>query len=321
MLTRRIDQFIDYLIAERGASDQTLRAYRTDLEQLATFVADDHQLPDPDPAELTLRHLRGFVARRFDTDSTATLARKISSLRSFWSFLFKKGLVDDNPAALLSTPKVNQPLQNFLAVDEILRLLERQIGDDVLGLRDIAIWEVGYGAGLRVSELVALDRGDIDVDAGWVRTVGKGNKERRVPLGQKSLAALGRYLARRHELVDGNTPPGAIFLSYRGNRLSTRSVRRRLKHHLRACDLDTSITPHGLRHSFATHLLDSGADLRGIQELLGHRNLSTTQRYTHVSIDRLIEVYDAAHPRARRSATDDHNAHPGQRQLPTDENG
>lgn len=303
MLARRIDQFISYLRVERGASEETVRAYGGDLDQLAEFLEQFHELSDPDPEQLTLRHLRGFVAQKFDDSSTASLARKISAMRSFWNFLVQKDLADDNPAALLSTPKVHTPLQNFLAVDEVIHLLESHRSDDVLGVRDMAIWEVGYGAGLRVSELVALDIDDIDRDEGWVRTIGKGNRERRVPLGEKSCRALARYLRRRHELVGDETPAGALFLTVRGRRLSTRSVRRRLKQHLQRADLDTDITPHGLRHSFATHLLDSGADLRGIQELLGHQNLSTTQRYTHVSIDRLMQVYDAAHPRAQRPSS------------------
>ncbi len=300
MLQRRIDQFLEYLRVERGSSEHTLRAYRGDLSQLQAFLSETHQLEDPDPQDLELRHLRGFVAHLFDDHRASSLARKISTLRSFYTFLVKKEWVSSNPAELLSSPKIRQPLKNFLPVDDILRLLESHRGDGVLGVRDMAIWEVGYGAGLRVSELVGLDITDLDLDRGWVQTVGKGNKERRVPLGQKSCRAVERYLARRHELVSGHTPEGALFLTVRGHRLSTRSVRRRLKQHLARADLDTSITPHGLRHSFATHLLDSGADLRGIQQLLGHENLSTTQRYTHVSIDRLTEVYDGAHPRAHR---------------------
>ncbi len=306
MLAERIDQFLIYLRAERGCSDETLRAYETDLHQFATYLDEHQQLADPDPSDLGLRHLRGFIAQRFDENRSSTLARKVSTLRSFWTFLVKKRWTDQDPASLLSTPKVSTPLQNFLPVDEVIQLLDSHRGDGILGLRDMAIWEVGYGAGLRVSELVTLDIDDVDTDKGWVRAVGKGDKERRVPLGDTSCRGLLRYQARRHELVSGDTPPGALFLSVRGNRLSTRSVRRRLKDHLRRADLDTSITPHGLRHSFATHLLDSGADLRGIQELLGHQNLSTTQRYTHVSIDRLIEVYDAAHPRAQRRKSASH---------------
>ncbi len=300
MLDQRIDQFLEYLEVERGASEHTLRAYRGDLSQLKDYLQDDHDLADPDPEDLELRHFRGFVAHLFDGNKASSLARKISTLRSFYTFMVKKEMVTTNPAELLSSPKIRQPLKNFLPVDDILRLLDQHCGDDVLGVRDMAIWEVGYGAGLRVSEIVAIDLPDIDLDKGWVQTMGKGKKERRVPLGTKSCRAVERYLARRHELVDGHTPEGALFLTVRGHRLSARSVRRRLKQHLARADLDTSITPHGLRHSFATHLLDSGADLRGIQQLLGHENLSTTQRYTHVSIDRLTEVYDGAHPRAHR---------------------
>ncbi len=303
MLATRIDQFMSYLRAERGSSEQTLRAYATDLRQFQDYLRDHHDLDDPDPAELELRHLRGFVAHRFDKNQASSLARKISTLRSFWKFLVKKRHSTTDPASLLSTPRVRTPLQNFLPVDEILHLLDGHRGDGVLGIRDMAMWEVAYGAGLRVSELVSLDVGDVDTERGWVRVVGKGDKERRVPLGAVSCRRLLRYLARRHELVSGTTPQGALFLSARGNRLSTRSVRRRLKDHLMRADLDTSVTPHGLRHSYATHLLDSGADLRGIQELLGHENLSTTQRYTHVSIDRLMQVYDAAHPRAQRPSS------------------
>lgn len=300
MLSAHIDQFLTYLRVERGASDHTLRAYAVDLGQLVDYLREHHELDAPQSAQVTLRHLRGFVALRFEENQPASLARKISTLRSFWKFLVKKGLVEDDLASLLSAPKVHQPLRNFLTVDEIIHLLELNRTSDALGVRDMAIWEVGYGAGLRVSELVGLNIDDVDRDQGWVRVLGKGNKERQVPLGSKAIESLNRYLARRHELVSGYTEPGVLFLTVRGRRLSTRSVRRRLKEHLRRAGLDESITPHGLRHSFATHLLDSGADLRGIQELLGHQNLSTTQRYTHVSIDRLLEVYDAAHPRARR---------------------
>ncbi|WP_158542348.1 tyrosine recombinase XerC [Lujinxingia litoralis] len=298
MLAERIDQFITYLRVERGASAHTRRAYASDLRQLADFLAERGR-ENPDPGELTLHDLRAFIADRFDENQASSLARKISTLRSFWTFLNKKRLVESNPAELLSSPKVQKPLRNYLGVDEIFHLLDGHRGDSVLGVRDMAIWEVGYGAGLRVSELVGLNKQDIDLQQGWVQTVGKGNKERKVPLGTKACAALERYLARRHELVGDKTDADAIFLNHRGGRLSDRSVRRLLKDHLVRAGLDTSLTPHGLRHSYATHLLDAGADLRGIQELLGHSNLSTTQRYTHVSIDRLMEVYDAAHPRAR----------------------
>jgi integrase/recombinase XerC len=301
MLSARVDQFVDYLRAEKGASAHTIRAYASDLAQLGTFLEDSFGLVDPDPATLKLHHLRGFIAQRFDANQSSSLARKIATLRSFWTFMVKKRLVEDNPAELLSAPKVSKPLRNYMTVDEIFHLLDSHQGEGVLGVRDMAIWELGYATGLRVSELVGLDLDSLDLVEGWVRTLGKGNKERQVPVGSKAKGALSRYLARRHELIDGDQAQGALFLNHRGSRLTDRSVRRLLKEHLLRAGLDTSITPHGLRHSFATHLLDSGADLRTIQEMLGHENLSTTQRYTHVSIDRLMQVYDAAHPRARRT--------------------
>lgn len=302
MFSHRIDQFVDYLRVERGASDQTLRAYTSDLHQLQDYLEEVHDNAECDPGELSLNHLRGFVASRFDENSANSISRKISTLRSFWTFLRKKGLVEDNPAALLSAPKVSRPLTNYFNVDEVFHLLDRHAPDDALGVRDMAIWEMGYGCGMRASELVGLNLDDIDREEGWIAVRGKGDKERRVPLGRKADRALERYLHRRLELVSEETHDKAVFLNYQGGRLSSRSLRRLFKQHLTRAGLDTSITPHGLRHSYATHLLDSGADLRGIQELLGHSNLSTTQKYTHVSIDRLTEAYDEAHPLARRNS-------------------
>ena len=297
-----VDAFIDYLRAERGASEQTVRAYRTDLRQLSEFICARREVERFDPEEVDLRQLRGFVADRFDENSASTIARKISTLRSFWKFLVKKGRVEENPTTLLSAPKVSQPLRNYLKVDQVFRLLDEHSPDGVLGVRDMAMWEVGYGCGLRVSELVGIDRTNIDFDRGWIRVLGKGEKERQVPLGKRAESALSRYLSRRHELADGETDPEAVFLNHRGGRLTARSVRRLLKKHLTRAGLDPSITPHGLRHSFATHLLGSGGDLRSIQKLLGHVNLSTTQRYTHVSVEQLTDAYDNAHPRARRNS-------------------
>lgn len=306
MLADRIDEFLSYLKAERGASPETLRAYSSDLAQFCEYLAERHGAEDPDLKEIQLRHLRGFVAGRFEENQASSIARKISSMRSFWSFLAKKDYIQDNLAALLTGPKVSTPLRNYLNVDEMFHLLDSHAPDNALGVRDMAAWEVGYGCGLRASELVGLDVEDIDFDANWVRTIGKGDKEREIPLGRKAKRALQTYLSRRMELVSGETPEGALFLNYRGGRLSTRSLRRLFKDYLVRAGLDTSITPHGLRHSYATHLLDSGADLRAIQELLGHANLATTQRYTHVSVDRLMEVYDQAHPMARRASEEDH---------------
>lgn len=299
-MSKFVDDFLTYLRVERGRSARTLEAYATDLSQVESYL-HEYNLSLDQPGTLKLMHLRGFVGTRLDEDCAATLARKISAVRSFWKFLVRKGLTEVNIAELLSAPKVKQPLRNFLSVDEIFHLLEGHKADGVLGLRDMAMWEVAYGSGLRVSEVVGLNLGDVDLKQDWIRTIGKGDKERVVPLGSKAKSAVQVYLSRRHELVQENSPGGALFLNFRGGRLSDRSVRRLLKEHLIRAGLDTEVTPHGLRHSFATHLLDAGADLRGIQEMLGHASLSTTQRYTHVSVDRLTQVYDAAHPRAHRS--------------------
>lgn len=296
-----VDAFIDYLRAERGSSEQTVRAYRTDLRQLREFICARREVEQFEPDSVDLRQLRGFVADRFDANSASTIARKVSTLRSFWKFLVKKGRVEENPTTLLSAPKVSQPLRNYLKVDQVFRLLDEHTPDGVLGVRDMAMWEVGYGCGLRVSELVGIDRSSIDFDRGWIRVHGKGDKERQVPVGERAESALRRYLNRRNELADAETDPQAVFLNHRGGRLTARSVRRLLKKHLTRAGLDPSITPHGLRHSFATHLLGSGGDLRSIQKLLGHVNLSTTQRYTHVSVEQLTDAYDQAHPRARRA--------------------
>lgn len=292
-----IDRFTDYLRAERGSSEETVRAYTSDLGQLQTFLEErgDAAIAITEIGDM---HLRGFVAARFDENQPSSIARKISAMRSFFRFLHKKGVIDRNPAASLSTPKVRIPLKNYLNVDEVFALLDGARPEGPLGMRDMAMWELGYGCGLRISEIAGLDLGHIDLREGSLRTIGKGDKERMVPVGSKAIAAIERYLAVRGQLATPDTPPGALFLNFRGGRLTTRSIRRLFKEHLIRAGLDTSITPHGLRHSFATHLLDSGADLRGIQELLGHSSLSTTQRYTHVSIDRLAAAYDAAHPRA-----------------------
>lgn len=298
LFSSQVDDFSSYMRAEKGSGEETIRAYRTDLRQFREYFLEANDREAFGAAEVNLRNLRGFVADRYEDNKASTVARKVATLRSFFSFLVQKGRIDENPTALLSAPKVSQPLRNYMKVDEVFRLLDEHRPDGVLGVRDMAMWEVGYGCGLRVSELVGMNRSQIDFDRGWIRIVGKGEKERQVPLGEKAESVLSRYLNRRGELATEDTDPEAVFLSHRGGRLTARSVRRLLKKHLTRAGLDPSLTPHGLRHSFATHLLGSGGDLRGIQELLGHADLATTQRYTHVSVEQLTDAYDKAHPRA-----------------------
>ena len=300
LMDQGIDKFMDYMKAERGASEHTMRAYSSDLALLTEFLALRHRSRAVQVEDVRLDDLQDWLQEQADErdNVAASLARKISSLRSFWRFMLRKELIEYNPAEMLVSPKVPRPLTNFLQVDDVFQLLESHMPDSALGVRDMAMWEVAYGSGLRVSELVGLDTHAVDMEEGWVRVTGKGSKERVVPLGSKSKEALERYYARRMELVIEEEP--AIFLNHRGGRLTARSVRRLLKQHLIRAGLDPDVTPHGLRHSFATHLLDSGADLRSIQEMLGHSSLSTTQRYTHVSLQRVVQAYDMAHPRARK---------------------
>jgi integrase/recombinase XerC len=302
-LDEAISRFRDYLSVERGASPRTIDAYTGDLRQLESFAAQD----DADTVALSdieQRTIREFVASRFDDDEKSTISRKISTFRSFWTFLSKRNYASENPAGGVELRKGSSALENYFTVDDLFLFLEKATPDDALGIRDLAMWEVAYAGGLRVSELTALDIEDLFLDDGWVRVLGKGDKERRAPLGRKAVEALDRYLEARIELLKGRGQTDAVFLTNRGNRLSNRTVRRRFKKYLSEAGLDESLSPHSLRHSCATHLLDSGGELRAIQELLGHESLSTTQQYTHISFQRLTEVYDEAHPRAKSSGTD-----------------
>ncbi len=302
------DLFARYLIAERGASAHTLRAYASDLRQLGEWLRGRRKGADPEVDEIGHEEIQSWLHEQATTQNNkaSSLARKISTLRTFFRYLLRHEHVEVNPAELLVSPKVSHPLTNFMGVDDVFQLLEKNSKDTPIGRRDHAMWEVAYGCGLRVSELVGLDLDRVDLGESWVRVRGKGNKERMVPLARKAKEALLAYYEKRPDML--KEPNDAIFLNVRGGRLTTRSVRRLLKQHLIAAGLDPDVTPHGLRHSFATHLLDSGADLRGIQELLGHASLSTTERYTHVSMQRLVEAYDKAHPHAKRASREEREA-------------
>jgi len=248
--------------------------------------------------------VRGFLASRFSNNASASLARKLSALRTFYQFLQGEGAVRQNPASFLASPKREQKLPSFLSVDDAFRVVEAPGDDSFLRARDRAMLELLYGAGLRVSELVGLNRPDVHMDIRVLRVWGKGRKERVVPFGRKAWEALNTYGQLRDRLLADRGPAAppaegeALFLNRSGRRITARSVARRLDLYVRKLGLPRHVSPHALRHSFATHLLEAGADLRTIQELLGHASLATTQRYTHLNLDRLLEVYDRAHPRA-----------------------
>jgi integrase/recombinase XerC len=293
-----IDRFAQHLATERHLSLHTVRAYRADLEQFTAWLAESGRAARVE--SIDVRSLRGFLARLHGAREPSSVARKLSSLRAFCKYLVRSGALGRDPSETLSTPKLKKLLPATLSVDEAFALVEAPGDDSAAALRDRAILELLYGAGLRVSELCGLDLGDVDLAGRTARVRGKGDKERIVPFGEKAARSLGLYLERRHAFGgEGERDRRAVFLNRFGGRLAPRGVQRLVQRHLAAAGVARGATPHTLRHAFATHLLGGGADLRGIQELLGHASLSTTQRYTHVSVEHLMEVYDRAHPRAR----------------------
>jgi integrase/recombinase XerC len=242
--------------------------------------------------------IRAYLGALHKVNKKSTVARKLSSLRSFFRYLFKHGVIFENPADMILTPKQDKPIPVYLPIDEMFRLLDAIPGDTALELRNRAIFEALYSCGIRVSELVGLDMADVDGEQRLVRVLGKGAKERIVPIGRRALAAIVAYRERLARRADRHAQDdGPLFLNKNGTRLTARSVHRILARLVDQCALAGPVSPHTLRHTFATHMLDAGADLRVVQELLGHKSLSTTQKYTHVSIDRLMETYDRAHPR------------------------
>jgi integrase/recombinase XerC len=297
-----ITSFLRYLQTEKGYSNHTLRNYDSDLRQFIRFVAKNKgregNVSDIDMIDYSL--IRSYLGGLFDTSRRSTIARKLSSIKSFFRFLELRGVCPRNPASEIATPKQEKLIPVYIPIDDMFALLKKPDREKESGLRDIAILELLYSSGLRVSELVNLNLEHLDLKARLVRVSGKGGKERILPVGRKAIAALNDYLdhtAQQRKRTGYMRNQGPLFLNYRGGKLSSRSVHRLVKHYSRACGITTEISPHSIRHTFATHLLDGGADLRSIQELLGHVNLSTTQKYTHVSIDKLMEVYDKSHPR------------------------
>ncbi len=301
-LNEQIDRFLESLASEKGYSANTIRAYAHDLTEFAAYAAEGKGADDgPGPLAagdvdaLTIRGYLGWLHRR---NAKSTIARKLSALRSLFRHLVKHHRIEDDPTAAILTPKHSRPMPAYLSVDDMFRLLDQATDDTVLGMRNRALFETLYGAGIRVSELTGLNVFDVDFATGCIRVHGKGGRERIVPAGATALERIRAYRQRLHDATGiGTENDGALFLNKNNSRLSARSVGRILDTLIRRCCLEAPVSPHGLRHSFATHLLDAGADLRTVQELLGHKSLSTTQRYTHVSIDRLMAAYDKAHPR------------------------
>lgn len=308
-----VKQFLDYLKLERHFSDYTIKSYGADLVQFGQFLSKLIGHPNAQDArplsgeELDQRHVgceplavREFLAYLYGQNYTkSTTARKLATLRSFYKFLMRRGVVSVNPLSTIRTPKQEKRLPKCLDLEQIQKLLDTPGDADVLSARDKAILEVLYSSGIRVSELVELQMGDLDMQEGVLRVKGKGRKDRLTPIGSQALKALQRYFELRQAESQSTEPiSGPVFLNKHGGPLSTRSVRRKLDKYLSAAGLDPGISPHTLRHSFATHLLNNGADLRSVQELLGHQSLSTTQIYTHLTTSRMKQVYDQAHPRA-----------------------
>jgi integrase/recombinase XerC len=318
-----VKQFLEYLKLEKHFSDYTVKSYGADLIQFGQFLAGDigQSHATPPSAELASLDIdskltrcepltiREFLAYLYAQNYTkSTTARKLATLRSFYKFLIRRGLVSLNPLSTIRTPKQEKRLPKCLDLEQVQKLLDAPGDADLLSSRDKAMLEVLYSSGIRVSELVELEMADIDLQEGVLRVRGKGRKDRLTPIGSQAIRALQRYFELRAlDIKSQNNQTGRVFLNKHGESLSTRSVRRKLDKYLVAAGLDPGISPHTLRHSFATHLLNNGADLRSVQELLGHQSLSTTQVYTHLTTSRMKQVYDQAHPRADSSTVDGHH--------------
>ena len=305
-LKNLISSFVKSLYSEKGYSENTCRAYLHDLNEFASFIfsswfsenmsktkADSFRADQIDGLMI-----RGYLGLLHKKNKKATIARKLSAIRSFFRELVKHGVILENPVELILTPKQEQTIPAYLPVDDMFRLLDSIKADNLAGLRNRAIFETLYSCGLRVSELSGMNLFDVDFTKSVIRVLGKGDRERIVPIGRKATEAIKDYRQRlREESGVSEETNAPLFLNKNQGRLTVRSIGRILDKTAKECGLLTPVSPHALRHTFATHMLDAGADLRVVQELLGHKSLSTTQKYTHVSIDRLMEAYDKAHPR------------------------
>lgn len=302
-LEKLIEEFGTHLESERNLSPHTKRNYLIDLKQFRGFLEGQDVLPGVRLDQIDHMVIRSFLSSLYrNKTKRSTVSRKVAALRSFFNFLVRRGRVRQSPAEMVQSPRKDKYLPVSLSVDEVFSLLKVTFGDYPAGRRDRAILELIYSSGVRVGELTGLNLGDVDLDQGVMKVRGKGKKERIVPVGKPAISALSAYLQKRKALIRTraeNYLEAPIFVNRLGTRLTERSVARIVEKYIRVSGVNKRVGPHTLRHSFATHLLDAGADLRVIQELLGHESLSTTQKYTAVSVSRLMEVYDKSHPRAK----------------------
>lgn len=304
-----IDTFYRYLSLERGASPHTIRNYISDLNQFEAFLTGGEEREGwggeggkVGLIDVTQDDIRAYLGSLVGSRERTSLSRKLSTFRTFYRFLVRKGYIDSSPAALVSYPRLGEKLPDYLTVDDVFLLISMPDRETAWGLRDAAILELIYSTGIRVSELMGLDIGGVEFEESLIRVEGKGKKERIIPVGGPALSAIKRYLEIRTPegwgVEVGKMADNALFLNRRGGRLTARSVNRIIKKYILLGSMALDVSPHTLRHAFATHLLEMGAGLRDIQELLGHESISTTQKYTHMTLDRLMEVYDKAHPRS-----------------------
>jgi integrase/recombinase XerC len=303
MLASHLDQFYKHLKYERNVSPHTLRNYKSDLDQFVAHLAAVEKRDEIPLDQIDRLTIREWMAELHAGHKKTSVARKLASLRTFFQFLVREGKLENNPAKQVATPKIERKLPNHLSMEDAVRFIETPDANTDLGRRDRAILEFLYATGIRVGELVGINVADVDFRERMVRVTGKRKKQRIVPFGEPASQAVMLYIQETRDKFLQNAPEAArdssaLFLNYQGTRITTRSVGRMIDKYIKQCADIHAISPHSLRHTFATHLLDSGADLRDIQELLGHARLSTTQIYTQVSMEKMIEVYDKAHPKA-----------------------
>jgi len=305
MTDEKVRDFLDYLLVEKGYSNNTIAAYRNDLSQLVQYLLREGRMASPvDWRKVDKNTIVNYLLYLKEREyASSTVARKIAAVKSFFHYLFQNGFLADDPTATLDSPKVKKRLPRAVSPEEIERLLAVAKGESPKALRDGAMLELLYATGMRVTELISLNLDDVDLEASTVRCYGKGAKERILPIHRRAVEALQRYLEKgRPQLLHNGGDERALFLNPRGQRLTRQGLWLIVKEYVQEAGLAPHVTPHTLRHSFATHMLNRGADLRNVQHLLGHASLSTTQVYTRVSSERLREIYNEAHPRAREAA-------------------